>query len=148
MFLWAGITLFGTIDGWFHQPIAQSNTPASFLEAVDGEVNKQFVGNFAMAIMKNGTVEYGKFHSAGKAVDRNTVFQVASLSKWISAVGIIKLVEDGKLDLDVPVSNYLTRWQLPPSKFNNEEVTVRRLLSHTAGLTDGLGYSGFETATG
>jgi CubicO group peptidase (beta-lactamase class C family) len=147
MLLWAGITLLGTIKGWFHQPIAKSNTPASFLEAVDVEVNKQFVGNFAMAVIKDGIVEYEKFYSAGKAVDRNTFFQVASLSKWISAVGIMKLVEDGKLDLDVPVSKYLTRWQLPPSPFNNEEVTVRRLLSHTAGLTDRLGYSGFKKGT-
>ena len=100
-----------------------------------------------MAAIKNGVVEYEKFYSAGKPVDRNTVFQVSSLSKWISAFGIVKLVEDGKLDLDSPVSNYLTRWHLPPSEFNNEEVTVRRLLSHTAGLTDGLGYSGFETGT-
>jgi CubicO group peptidase (beta-lactamase class C family) len=145
MLLWAGVTIFGTVDGWFHQPIAKSNTSASFLEAVDIEVNKQFVGNVAMALMKEGIVEYEKFYSAGKPVDRNTVFQVSSLSKWVSAVGIMKLVEAGKLDLDAPVSNYLTRWQLPPSEFNNEEVTVRRLLSHTAGLTDGLGYSGFET---
>lgn len=147
MLLWAGITLFGTVDGWFHQPIAKSNTAASFRDAVEVEVNKQFVGNVAMAIMKDGTVAYEKFHSAGKAVDRNTVFQVASLSKWVSAVGIMKLVEDGKLDLDAPVGKYLTRWQLPPSEFNNNEVTVRRLLSHTAGLTDGLGYSGFEAVT-
>ncbi len=147
MLLWAGIVLYGTVEGWFHQPIAKSNTSASFLEAVDREVDKQFVGNFAMVIMKERTVEHEKFHSAGKPVDRNTVFQVASLSKWISAVGIMKLVEDGKLDLDAPVSKYLTRWQLPPSQFNNKEVTVRRLLSHTAGLTDGLGYSGFEAVT-
>ncbi|MCE2892894.1 MAG: beta-lactamase family protein [Flammeovirgaceae bacterium] len=147
MFLWASMALFGTVDGWFHQPIARSKTPAPFLKAVNGEMNKQFVGNFAMAVMKNGNVEHEKFYSAGKPVDKNTVFQVSSLSKWISAVGIMKLVEDGKLDLDVPVSNYLTRWQLPPSKFNSEEVTVRRLLSHTAGLTDGLGYSGFEKGT-
>jgi CubicO group peptidase (beta-lactamase class C family) len=147
MLLWAGVVLFGTVDGWFHQPIAKSKTPASFLEAVNREMNKQFVGNVAMAIMKNGNVEYEKFYSVGKPVDKNTVFQVSSLSKWISAVGIMKLVDDGKLDLDVPVSKYLTRWQLPPSQFNNEEVTVRRLLSHTAGLTDGLGYSGFKTGT-
>lgn len=145
MLLWAGVVLFGTVGGWFHQPIAKSNTAASFLEAVDGEMNKQFVGNFAMALMEDGIVEDEKFYSAGKPVDRHTVFQVSSLSKWISAVGIMKLVEDGKLDLDAPVSNYLTRWQLPPGEFNNEGVTVRRLLSHTAGLTDGLGYSGFET---
>ena len=147
MMLWAGVAFTGTVDGWFHQPIAKQNTSQSFREAVETEIDKRFVGNFAMATLKEGIVEYEKFHSAGKPVDRNTVFQVASLSKWISAFGIMKLVEDGKFDLDAPVSKYLTRWQLPPGKFNNEEVTVRRLLSHTAGLTDGLGYSGFETGT-
>lgn len=147
MILWAGVVFLGTVNGWFHKPFAKENTSQSFLSAVEKEMSKQFVGNFAMATFKNGIVEHEKFHSVGKPVDRNTVFQVSSLSKWISAFGIMKLVEDGKLDLDAPVSRYLTRWQLPSSEFNNEEVTVRRLLSHTAGLTDGLGYSGFETET-
>ncbi|MFN5005508.1 MAG: serine hydrolase domain-containing protein [Bacteroidota bacterium] len=146
MTLWTGFAILGTVAGWFHQPIAKSNESASFLEAVHAAVKKQFVGNFALAIIKNGVVEHEKFYTAEKPVDRNTVFQVASLSKWVSAVGVIKLVQDGKLDLDAPVSNYLTRWKLPASDFNNEEVSVRKLLSHTAGLTDGLGYSGFETA--
>lgn len=57
----------------------------------------------------------------------------------------MKLVELGKINLDTPVTKYLTRWQLPQSEFSNEEVTVRKLLSHTAGLTDGLGYQGFKT---
>jgi CubicO group peptidase (beta-lactamase class C family) len=144
MLLWAGGVLFSTVEGWFHQPIARLNSPASFLEAVDIEVNKQFVGNYAMAMMKDGMIESEKFYSSGKPVNRNTIFQVSSLSKWISAVGIMKLVEEGKLELDEPISKYLTRWQLPPSEFNQGEVTVRRLLSHTAGLTDDLGYSGFE----
>jgi CubicO group peptidase (beta-lactamase class C family) len=147
MALWAGAVFLATVNGLLHKPIAKQNTSQSFLSAVEKEFDKQFVGNFAMAIVKDGIVEHEKFHSAGKAVDRNTVFQVSSLSKWISAFGIMKLVEDGKLDLDAPVSKYLTRWQLPTSEFNNEEVNVRRLLSHTAGLTDGLGYSGFETGT-
>ena len=84
------------------------------------------------------------FHSNDKLVDRNTVFQVASLSKYVSAIGVMKLAQDGKLDLDVPIYEYLTRWHLPKSDFDNSKVTVRRLLSHTAGLTDGLGYAGFE----
>jgi CubicO group peptidase (beta-lactamase class C family) len=46
--------------------------------------------------------------------------------------------------LDAPVSTYLTRWRLPASEFDNDKVTARRLLSHTAGLTDGLGYAGFK----
>ncbi len=147
MLLWAGVVFVGTVDGWFHKPIAKQNSFQSFVTAIETEIDRQFVGNFAMATFKNGTVEYEKFHSVGKSVDRNTVFQVSSLSKWISAFGIMKLVEEGKLDLDTPVSKYLTRWELPPSEFNNEEVNVRRLLSHTAGLTDGLGYSGFEKGT-
>jgi len=147
MIIWAGIVFLGTVDGWFHQPIAQQKTSQSFSKAIDNEVDKQFVGNLVLATLEQGVVEYEKFHSAGEPVDRNTVFQVSSLSKWISAVGIMKLVEDGKLDLDAPATKYLTRWQLPPSEFDNEEVTVRRLLSHTAGLTDGLGYSGFESGS-
>ena len=115
-----------------------------FIDSVKIRIDQEYVGNFAFAIFNNGSIEDEIFHSEGKPVDRNTVFQVASLSKWISAFGIMKLVEEGKLDLDAPVSNYLTRWQLPASEFNNDGVTVRRLLSHTAGLTDGLGYSGFE----
>jgi CubicO group peptidase (beta-lactamase class C family) len=147
MILWAGVAFLGAVNGWLHTPIAKQNTSQSFHSAVETEIDKQFVGNFAMAVFKDGIVEYEKFHSAGKPVDRNTVFQVSSLSKWISAFGIMRLVDDGKLDLDAPVSKYLTRWKLPPSEFNNEKVTVRRILSHTAGLTDGLGYSGFETGT-
>lgn len=100
MLVWAGVVFVETVDGWFHKPIAKQNSSQSFLAAVETEIDKQFVGNFAMATVKDGTVEYEKFHSAGKSVDRNTVFQVSSLSKWVSAFGIMKLVEEGKLDLD------------------------------------------------
>jgi CubicO group peptidase (beta-lactamase class C family) len=52
-------------------------------------------------------------------------------------------VQEGKLDLDAPVDRYLTRWRLPQSEFNREGVTLRRLLSHTAGLSLS-GYPGFQ----
>ena len=58
---------------------------------------------------------------------------------------IMVLVEEGAIDLDTPISAYLTRWQLPESAFDHSGVTVRRILSHTAGLTDGLGYDGFAS---
>ncbi len=77
-------------------------------------------------------------------MEGDSLFQIASISKWITAWGVMSLAEKDLIDLDAPVSRYLTRWQLPPGAFNNEEVTVRRLLSHTAGLTDGLGFLGFE----
>jgi CubicO group peptidase (beta-lactamase class C family) len=144
MIIWAALVFIGTLNGSFHQCIANDNATSTFEEAANKEATKAFTGNFAMAIIKNGNVELETFQTAGAIVNRTTVFQVASLSKWITAFGIMSLVEDGTLDLDAPVSKYLTRWKLPQSQYNNDEVTVRRLLSHTAGLTDGLGYSGFE----
>ncbi len=143
--LWVFICFYGSLNGWWHTPITEKTDTQSFVDAVNKEIENEFVGNFAMAIIKDGEIEEEIFYSEGKAVDRNTIFQVASLSKFVSATGIMKLRELGKIDLDTPVGQYLTRWQLPPSEFDNEQVTVRRLLSHTAGLTDGLGYSGFET---
>ena len=142
--VWAIIFMNGLLNGWWHNPITKDEDTESFMAAVQQTTKKEFAGNFAMAIMKDGVVEKEVFFSHHKPVDRNTIFQVSSLSKFVSAVGVMKLVELGKIDLDTPVNQYLKRWQLPPSEFNNDQVTVRRLLSHTAGLTDGLGYNGFE----
>ncbi len=91
------------------------------------------------------TARWGpRYYSAtADAIDRNTAFATASLSKWIAALAVMKLVEQGKLDLDRPVEAYLTRWQLPEGAFSSREVTARRLLSHTAGLTDGLGFGDY-----
>lgn len=138
------ILFFQGIDkGWWYASLAENSSPGAFTQAAQTEIEKGFKGNLVMTIIENGKVQAELFHSPGKKVDQNSLFQVASLSKFISAVGVMKLVEEGKLELDVPIQNYLTRWQLPPSDFDNSQVTVRALLSHTAGLTDGLGYSGF-----
>lgn len=142
--LWCCVAFYGTLNGWWHKPFTDSNEPKLFTKAVNHQIEKEFVGNFAMAIMNNGIIENELFFSKNKEVDKNTIFQVSSLSKIVSSVGIMKLVELGKINLDTPVTKYLTRWQLPQSEFSNEEVTVRKLLSHTAGLTDGLGYQGFK----
>ena len=48
------------------------------------------------------------------------------------------------MNLDDPVSRYLSRWQLPGSEFDTNGVTLRRLASHTAGLTDGLGFGDYQ----
>lgn len=78
-----------------------------------------------------------------KAVTESTIFQVASNSKTLTAWGVMKLVEDGKLDLDAPVDKYLTRFHLPNSKYDHNQVTIRRILSHTAGLSV-RGYPGYH----
>jgi CubicO group peptidase (beta-lactamase class C family) len=66
-----------------------------------------------------------------------TVFRVASISKSVTAWGVLRLAEQGKINLDSPAEAYLPTWPLPPARFPSREVTVRRLLNHTSGLNEG-----------
>lgn len=141
--LWVVVVFFTISEGWWKQALAARGDTAGFMAAATTMVDRENTGNAVFAVIEHGAVHGVHAVSVGETVDVDTVFQVASLSKWVSAWGVMALVQQGKIDLDAPVSTYLTRWKLPESKFDNDKVTVRRLLSHTAGLTDGLGYAGF-----
>lgn len=141
---WTAVAVIGTAEGWWRTPLAPRGDAAAFRDAVIAEIDRQHKGNAAFVMIEHRTPFASHFVSVGKPVSGDSRFQVASLSKWITAWGVMTLVDAGKLDLDKPVSLYLTRWRLPPGAFSNDGVTVRRLLSHTAGLTDGLGYGGFK----
>ena len=143
MVLWAGLVFTGTLNGWGRKALAPAGNANAFMEAAKKEIGAKHRGNAAFRLIENGKLHDEYFVSVGDSVDSETLFQVASLNKWITAWGVMTLVEAGKLDLDAPVATYLKRWALPESEFDNRKVTVRRLLSHTAGLTDGLGYAGF-----
>jgi len=70
------------------------------------------------------------------AVTPKTLFQAASISKSISALAVLRLVQEGKLKLDEDVNVKLTDWRVPEGEFTKEQkVTLRRILSHSAGLT-------------
>lgn len=142
--IWAGAFLVGTSEGWWRRPLAPRGETSAFMGATTAIIRKEAPGSLAFQLIEKGRPTDTTYVSRQRPVDGDTRFQVASLSKWITAWGVMTLVEDGKIDLDAPVDTYLKRWKLPPSKFDNRQVTVRRLLSHTAGLTDGLGYFGFE----
>jgi CubicO group peptidase (beta-lactamase class C family) len=72
-----------------------------------------------------------------KPMTPSTAFRVASLSKSLTAWGVLRLAEQGKIELDRPVEAYLPAWPLPASQYPSNAVTVRNLLSHTSGLTEG-----------
>lgn len=99
-----------------------------------------YVPGSAVAVIKDGQVVYQKgfgYANVEKStpVNTSTGFNIGSISKTVAAWGVMKLVEQGKVSLDAPVEKYLKRWKLPKSKFDSKGVTVRRLLSHTAGLS-------------
>jgi len=94
----------------------------------------------AIALVRNGEVVWTKGYGLadkerGVPVTVDTVFQAASISKALTSWGVMRLVENGQLELDAPVERYLTRWHLPPSSYDPSGVTIRRLLSHSAGLS-------------
>jgi len=118
----------------------------AFSTAAIEYMEQKYRGNIAFTLLEGGQPIALHFASRGIPVDQDSRFQVASLSKWVTSWGVLSLVDAGKIDLDAPVGTYLSRWQLPATDYDNSGVTVRRLLSHTAGLTDGLGYAGFASA--
>jgi CubicO group peptidase (beta-lactamase class C family) len=101
----------------------------------------------AAAIVHRGEVVWERSlgladRGTGAPVDADTVFQVASLSKPVTALGILLLAQDGRLDLDRPVWDYIESWRPPASAHDSSAVTARLLLSHRAGV--GVhGYPGF-----
>ena len=72
---------------------------------------------------------------SGEPISGDSIFQVASISKTVTAYGVMKLFDHGQVRLDDPVEEYLTRYRLPDSRYDPAGVTIRRVLSHTAGLS-------------
>lgn len=70
----------------------------------------------------------------GEAIDEHTLFHMASVSKTFVVTGVMQLVEEGKIDLDTAVSNYLPYFTLADDR--HQHITIRLLLNHTSGMPD------------
>lgn len=77
--------------------------------------------------------------AAGRAITVDDPVRIASISKLVITIGVMRLVEQGKLNLDTDVSKQLG-WTLRNPEFPERAITLRMLLSHTSSLTDGAGY--------
>ncbi len=75
----------------------------------------------------------------GRAVEANDPVRIASISKLIMALATLRLVDEGKVDLNADVSDYLG-WHLRSPNFPDAKVTLAQLLSHRSGLRDNAGY--------
>jgi CubicO group peptidase (beta-lactamase class C family) len=103
------------------------------------------VPGVSIAIIANGEVAwargYGKLRAGSEEpVTTRSVFSVGSLSKVATATTILRLADEGAFDLDRDVNAYTRRWTVPQAGLDGEAVTLRRLMSHTAGTT----VSGFK----
>lgn len=109
------------------------------------------VPGVSIAVINDGKLEwargFGVMKVGGPPVTTDTMFAAASVSKPVSAFGVLKLVQEGRIDLDADINRYLKSWRLPENEYTRtEKVTLRRLLSHTAGTTT-HGFPGFVPGT-
>ena len=98
------------------------------------------VPGVSLAVLRDGAIAWAAgfgVREAGRAepVTERTLFQAASISKPMTALGVMRLVQEGRLDLDADVNRYLTSWRVPANGDWQPRITLRQLLSHSAGTT-------------
>ncbi|WP_328940476.1 beta-lactamase family protein [Streptomyces sp. NBC_00250] len=121
-------------------PAAAAETPAVPAPDMDGVVAalNSAMNNGAPGAMARFTGPDGvririagvQDRVSGNPMDSHARFRIGSVSKTFSAVVLLQLVEEGKLELDVPVNTYL------PGLLPDDRITVRHLLTHRSGLAD------------
>ena len=108
-----------------------SGIPAQALSFLQGIEKNSGAACGTLVLTKNGktflTWSFG-------GVDENTCFRIASVTKWVTAIGLMTLYDQGKLDLDRDISDYLG-FKVRNPAFPNTPITARMLLSHTSSLS-------------
>jgi CubicO group peptidase (beta-lactamase class C family) len=107
--------------------------------AVDGILARHPAVGLAVGIVRDGHPD--AFWTRGLAgiesrtpVTEDTVFRIGSLTKTFTAVAVLQLVEQGRIDLDAPAATYLRSFRLVPAEPGWPPPTVRQLLTHTSGV--------------
>lgn len=107
------------------------------------------IKGLSIAVIKDYKIEWARGYGwadslENESVNTSTFFQAASISKSLNGLGILKLVQDKRLDLNSDINNYLYSWKFPyDSLSNGKKITISNLLSHTGGIN----VSGFDGYT-
>jgi D-alanyl-D-alanine carboxypeptidase len=113
-------------------------TPAARADSVDDyiktEMERRHIPGAAVAVAREGKLVKARGYGVANVehdapVTPDTVFELASVTKQFTATAIMVLVEEGKLQLDDPITSHL-----PPAPETWKSITVRQLLTHTAGF--------------
>lgn len=91
----------------------------------------KFIGMTAGVVHEDRLVYY-----AASGVTRDRTYHVGSITKIFTATAVMKLVQEGKLDIEAPLTRYMPGLQIERADLGSRPVLVRHLLSHTSGLPD------------
>jgi CubicO group peptidase (beta-lactamase class C family) len=132
--------------GCARMPVEAGAPFDDFTAYLDREIpallSKYRVPGLSLALIQDGELAwsgaYGYADLEGqREMTVDAVCRAESISKSVTAWGVMKLVEGGQIELDAPVERYLAEWQLPDTEFDDGDLTVRLLLSNQAGLPPG-----------
>ena len=132
--------------GCDRNPIAPQDSLGTFSAYLDQRIpdlmKKYAIPGVSIALIHDGELVWsGAYGYADLAHERemtvDAVCRAESISKSVTAWGVMRLVEQGLVDLDASVQDYLHDWQLPETDYDQQAVTVRGLLSNTAGMPPG-----------
>jgi CubicO group peptidase (beta-lactamase class C family) len=105
----------------------------------------------SVAVIRNYKVEWARGYGFADTADKrpvtaNILFQAASISKSLNAVGVLQLADKKQIDIHTDINTYLKSWKFPEDSFTlNTKITTAHLLSHTGGLTI-HGFPGYNWA--
>ena len=119
---------------------------------LEDAMKKTGVPGASIAVIKDFDIQWSRGYgvsdvTTGARTTPDTLFQAASISKPITAMAVLKAVQDGRFTLDQDVNELLTSWKIPANEATaRQPVTLRGLLSHTSGTDDGFGFPGYNPA--
>jgi CubicO group peptidase (beta-lactamase class C family) len=140
------LSLLSTSAGAAVLPETQAAALTQQLQAVVNDPALPLAG-LSVAAVRHGELVYthqfgskrmATATSKAQPIDANTMFRIASLSKLVTTLGTMKMVEQGRLSLDADVSDYLG-YRLRNPNFPDQPITLRMLLSHTSSVRDDAG---------
>ena len=124
----------------FSQPLRQVNIDGEWHSLAE-RMSTYHIPGAGLAIVRNGEPDTALYlgsqnREAGIPVSSTTLFQMGSMTTPLAKFAVVRLANDGRIDLDRPVNEYLTSWKIPEKKFTRENpVTVRDLLLEKRGFT-------------
>lgn len=120
-------------------PCTSDSLELELNQFINKEIKSKKAVGLSIAIIDNQNTIFSKGYGFadkenGIAASDSTVYRVGSVSKLFTAMGIMKLVQDGKIELDAPVRKYITEFNIKTRHGNIDNITIRSLLTHHSGL--------------
>ena len=129
------------------QPTATAPNDSLTIDLLMKRLN---VPGLSVTVIKDFRIHWAKSYgvadaTSGRKVVLSTPFQAASISKPVTAMAALRLVQEKRLSLDGDINEVLRSWKVPVSDLNRTNpVTARSLFSHTSGADDGFGFPGYD----